>query len=368
MRRASAAGVPLPPHSTSETTLAARTLLLTPSRGLGGGIERYSATLESVLQASEISYMRLDLHGSGARAHASLLAAAKRHVRANSGKARLILAHRTLLPLGIILGRQCSVEGISVLFHGGEVWNRRRGLRQLLEMHAMRQPGIRAVAVSNYTAGALSHLRHATVLPPGLSHEWFQTLVDARRNRGVQRDQAIVTVFRLAAWREKGLPELIRAVASLNRPDLGVVVCGTGQVPRELETVLSKYPFCHLRVGLSDSELATQLAAAKVFVLATRTRGGRKSCGEGYGMVLQEAQLAGTPVLAPAYGGSHEAFVEGFSGMAPVDERAETLANALRLLLNDSERLAQMGSYAAKWAYEKLDPTRYADLVLNRLL
>ncbi|HUZ22860.1 MAG TPA: glycosyltransferase family 4 protein [Streptosporangiaceae bacterium] len=345
-----------------------KVLLLTPSRGLGGGIERYAATVEWVLQSSGLAYRRMDLQGSGLKAYATLLMAAQNYLKANPSTTRLILAHRALLPLAVVLNRQPHIEGTSVLFHGSDVWNRRRGVRQLAESRAMRYPGVRAVAVSNYTAGALSHMGHATVVPPGLANHWYQTLVEARRERGSQGRQAIVTAFRLAAWKEKGLPEIVSAVASLDRPDLSLVICGTGEAPRELRELLSSHTFCHLRVGLSDSELASQFAAARVFVLATRMRGGRRPCGEGYGIVLQEAQLAGAPVVAPAYGGSHEAFVEGVTGVAPVDEKAETLANVLRELLGDAKRLAKMGNDAAAWAYESLSPVRYSELVLSRLM
>jgi phosphatidylinositol alpha-1,6-mannosyltransferase len=345
-----------------------RVLLLTPSRGLGGGIERYAATVEWVLRSKGLAHRRMDLQGSGPKAYATLFVAAQNYLRGDSSPTRLILAHRALLPLATILRRKRDVEGISVLFHGSDVWDRRRGLRQLAESRAMRHPDVRAVAVSNYTAGALSHIRHATVVPPGLSGDWYQMLVEARRGRGDQGHLTVVTAFRLTAWKEKGLPEIVNAIASLNRTGLSLVICGTGEAPRELRALLCRYPFCHLRVGLSDSELASQLAAADIFVLATRMRGGRKPCGEGYGMVLQEAQLAGAPVVAPAYGGSHEAFVEGLTGVAPVDEKAETLADVLRDLLDDTKRLAQMSDDAAEWAYQRLFPPRYAELVLNRLL
>jgi hypothetical protein len=36
--------------------------------------------------------------------------------------------------------------------------------------------------------------------------------------------------------------------------------------------------------------------------------------------VLIEAQVAGTPVIVPAYGGSSSAYVEGMTGAAPTDE------------------------------------------------
>ena len=51
----------------------------------------------------------------------------------------------------------------------------------------------------------------------------------------------------------------------------------------------------------------------------------RTNVGEGFGLVLLEAQAAGTPVIATAYGGSHEACIEGVTGVAPADESAEAL-------------------------------------------
>ena len=78
---------------------------------------------------------------------------------------------------------------------------------------------------------------------------------------------------------------------------------------------------------------AAELAAADLFILATRTRRGRRACGEGFGLVLLEAQAAGTPVVGPAYGGSRDAYMESVTGVAPVGESAEALAVVLGDLL-----------------------------------
>ena len=43
----------------------------------------------------------------------------------------------------------------------------------------MRRADVRAVAISNFTAGALLRDCRATVLPPALSREWFDTLAAA---------------------------------------------------------------------------------------------------------------------------------------------------------------------------------------------
>ena len=103
-------------------------------------------------------------------------------------------------------------------------------------------------------------------------------------------------------------------------------------------------------------------------MLATQTREGRSSVGEGFGLVLLEAQAAGTPVIAPAYGGSHEAYVEGVTGMAPTDESVEALTRTLDELLKDPARLAWMGQHAAAWARQAFAPQHYPKLAARRLL
>jgi len=346
-----------------------RVLLLTPSRGLGGGTERYVEALEWAFTREKVQYRRIDLGRSGASAHAQMLAETSKRLRASIEPIRLVLAHRCLLPVGLLLARERAVRGISVICHGSDVWGTQLRPRRYLEKRLMGSPRVRVVAVSSFTSGALSGGVLTTILPPGLSRDWFDTLVKASANQApVEPGISLVTAFRLADWREKGLPELLDALAVLRRPDIRVTVCGSGEPSRELVRLVSKHERCVLRPGLTDSDLAAQLAAADIFVLATRTRQGRHPSGEGFGLVLLEAQVAGTPVIAPAYGGSHDAFIERVTGVAPADESVEALAKVLDELLRDPCELAQMGTRAGKWARESFAPELYAARAVGRLL
>lgn len=349
--------------------MTGRVLLLSPSRGLGGGIERYVAALEWAFAAEDVQTQRLDLSAPGARAHARLLAQARACLRANPEPARLVVAHRTLLPVAALLARDPTARGVSVLCHGSEMWDSRWRPRRKLERHLMRGAGVRAVAGSNFTAGAIIEDCLATVLPPGLSREWFDTLAAAAAARPTRGPGIrLVTSFRLEDWRTKGLPELVAAVLALGRPDVCLSICGSGDPPAGLLRVVREYSWCTLRPGLADEDLARELAAADLFVLATQTRSGRGAVGEGFGLVLLEAQVAGTPVIAPAYGGSRETYVEGMTGLAPADESTEALARTLDDLLKDPARLTWMGGQAAAWTRQAFAPERYAQLVTRRLL
>jgi phosphatidyl-myo-inositol dimannoside synthase len=354
-------------------------LLLAPSRGLGGGIERYVATLQSAFTDQGVQHQRLDLARSGPGGHRALLAEALTALAGIGQPARLVVAHRALLPVAALLARRRRVRGISVICHGSDVWGARSGPRWLAESWLMRRPDVRIVAVSSFTAGtvfpgtvfpgARAPGAKATILPPGLSRAWFGELVGAAgAGRGQRAGLELMTAFRLDDWRDKGLPQLTAAIAALGRPDVRLTVCGSGAPPADLLAHIGRFPWCRLRPGLSDRELAACLAAADLFVLATRTRSGRRACGEGFGLVLLEAQVAGTSVVGPAHGGSPGAYLDGVTGATPRDESVAALTRVLDELLREPARLAEMGASGAAWARASFAPDRYAALAVDRLL
>jgi glycosyltransferase involved in cell wall biosynthesis len=350
-------------------------LLLAPSRGLGGGIERYVATVQSAFADQGVSHHRLDLTRPGPSGHRALLAEAAAALTGISEPARVIVAHRALLPVAAMLARRRRVGGISVICHGSDVWGARSRPRWLAESWLMRRRDVRIVAVSSFTAGALFPRAlgpgaKATILPPGLSAPWFGELVAAaaaavgKPGPGLE----LMTAFRLDDWQGKGLPQLTSAVAALGRTDVRLTVCGSGEPPAGLLAHTRPYPWCRLLPGLTDRELAARLAAADLFVLATRTRSGREASGEGFGLVLLEAQVAGTAVVGPAHGGSPGAYLDGVTGATPRDESVAALTGLLDKLLRQPARLAEMGALGAAWARASFAPDRYAALAVDRLL
>lgn len=348
---------------------ARRVLMLAPSRGRGGGIERYAETLEWALSSEGVAYDRLDLHGAGLGAQTRLLASARTALRDSGERTRLVLLHRTLLPVAALLARDPAVSGTSVICHGSDAWSGILRPRSHLESWLMRRPRVRAVAASSFTSGALARSCRACVLPPGLSERWFNMLVQASNQpREPRSSTRVATAFRLESWRQKGLPQLLEAVEQLSPIDVEVVVYGTGQPPEGLCQLVNRYSWCTLVPSLDDAGLAGELADADLFVLATRTACGRQASGEGFGLALLEAQVAGTAVVGPAFGGSHDAFVDRVTGLAPADETSATLAALLSGLLRDRALLERMGKQAAEWARSYFQPQQYAARAVARLL
>jgi phosphatidylinositol alpha-1,6-mannosyltransferase len=355
-------------------------LLLAPSRGLGGGIERYLQTVESAFDDAGVATRRVDLARPGPAGHRALLAEAASALAGIAGTARprLVVGHRSLLPVAAVLARTRRVGGISVICHGSDVWKSRLTPRSGLESWLMSRHDVRLVAVSSFTAGALLPRGLATVLPPGLSRAWFGELAQAAGRVAADRETTtdaaersglgLMTAFRLAEWRDKGLPQLTDALTALGRDDVRLTVCGSGAPPADLVAHVRRYPWCTLRPGLGDAELAARFARASLFVLATRTRPGRRPSGEGFGLVLLEAQVAGTPVVGPAHGGSPGAYLDGITGETPRDESVPALARVLDGLLARPATLAKMGARGAQWARTRFHPDRYAALAVERLL
>jgi phosphatidyl-myo-inositol dimannoside synthase len=355
---------------------AERALLLAPSRGLGGGIERYLQTVETAFDDAGVASRRVDLSRPGPAGHRALLAEATSALASIAGPARprLVVGHRSLLPVAAVLARTRRVDGISVVCHGSDVWKSRRTPRGGLESWLMRRHDVRLVAASSFTAGALLPHGLATILPPGLSRAWFGELARAADREAAATDAmeraglGVMTAFRLAEWRDKGLPQLTAALAALGRGDVRLTVCGSGAPPADLVAHVRRYPWCTLCPGLTDAELAARFAQASLVVLATRTRPGRRPSGEGFGLVLLEAQVAGTAVVGPAHGGSPAAYLDGVTGETPRDESVPALAQVLHGLLATPARLSQMGARGAQWARARFDPDRYAALAVERLL
>lgn len=341
-----------------------KVLLLAPSAGLGGGIERYAAAVESVLAAQGVPYERLNLRDPGTpltlanRIRFALTVRRTVHRELSAvDELRVVLLHRNLLPvLGLLAPQRHGIRA-TVVLHGSEIWQGRR----IRARYWLRRPYVRALAASSFTAGVLARVCPVRVLAPGLPSAWYDTLVRAgMAPREPHEGLHLLTAFRLSAWRDKGLETVLSALRLLEGGDrVRLTVCGSGPVPDELRERLHAVPNTRLLPGASDRVLADELAAADVFVLASRTRAGARPSGEGFGLVLVEAQLAGTTVIAPAFGGSADAFQPDLTGVSPVDESAQALAAELALLLEDPKLRQERSDAAAAWARARFEPDGY---------
>ncbi|WP_230203067.1 glycosyltransferase family 4 protein [Parafrankia discariae] len=353
-----------------------RVLLLAPSNGLGGGIERYLWTIEECLRGGGGDVHRLDMRRPGrdtfpvprARFVIGALAAARGQWRPDV----VVAGHPNLIPVAAAVARLTVARRAFVVCYGDDIWAMRRRDRALLHRDAALVP----VAISSYGAGVLAATSQGPIIRPGLAPSWRAELLaqGARRSAsatpgGTSGVPTLLTAFRLAAWEGKGLPVLLDALTTVRRA-LGavrLVVAGHGPAPEDMLTLIRAHEDVIVHETPGDADLARLYAAADLFVLCTRTRPRPPYGGEGYGMVLLEAQLAGCPVVGPARGGSGDAYQDGLTGVTPRDESAEALSAVLIDLLADGPRLARLGRQAAEWAEATTRPQDYTGRVFSTL-
>lgn len=353
-----------------------RILLLAPAAEPLGGVERYLRAVEEALLAGGATLTRLDLPTAPAAARSGGgLAARMEFTRRAASAARrlgrldaLVAGHPDLVKAAAGAASLSGARRAPVLCYGADIWRIPPADRALLARHPLLFP----VTVSSFSAGALAGTRLPRLLAPGVPVAWRAALLaESTRRRPHPPVPTVLSVFPLADWADKGLATLVAALAAV-RARLGavrLVVAGHGPAPGALHELVSATPDLELHETLPDDALARLYATADLFALCTRTRpAGPRPSGEGYGTVLLEAQLAGCAVVGPAFGGSRDAYLEGVTGLTPVDESSEALAETITSLLRDRARLTRIGRRGAEWAESVTRPEDHVRAVFQALL
>ena len=170
-----------------------------------------------------------------------------------------------------------------------------------------------------------------------------------RRRWNVGEAPLLITVARLVP--HKGQDMGIRALASLSRDfsQLRYIMVGEGHdeqrlrgLARELG-VADKVAF----VGpMRDDELPEAYATSTIYLGASRVD--KEINVEGFGISFLEAGASGIPSVAGDSGGVRSAVRDGETGIIVRPTDADAIADAIRALLVNPERRAQMGRAARR--------------------
>jgi glycosyltransferase involved in cell wall biosynthesis len=139
--------------------------------------------------------------------------------------------------------------------------------------------------------------------------------------------------------REKNLELLAEAFVALRgeRVAAQLVIIGDGPFKVELQEILQGYPVIFTGF-LEGQSLATAYASADIFAFPSTT--------DTFGNVVLEAQASGLPVIVSDGGGPKELMLDGITGLVTKADSLEELIAALRSLLQDPARIAEMGGNA----------------------
>jgi glycosyltransferase involved in cell wall biosynthesis len=146
---------------------------------------------------------------------------------------------------------------------------------------------------------------------------------------------------------EKGQAYLLRACHELDlrgRRDWSLEMVGAGaeeETLRSLAADLFLGDRVRFRGSMAPSGVAERMRNCNVLVLP--------SLFESQGVVLQEAQSSGTPVIATRIGGIPEGVEDGVTGVLVPPRDPEALARAIESLWDSPEKLAAMSRAAIEY-------------------
>jgi len=143
-----------------------------------------------------------------------------------------------------------------------------------------------------------------------------------------ERPQLIGFVGRLS--QEKGVVNLLEAVARLasEMPNLTLDLIGDGPQRNLIANLVKEHPLgvrLHLHGWIDQRELPAYYARMRLLVVPSYT--------EGLPNVMLEAMACGTPVLVTRVGGVPDIIVDGANGFLLDGNSAESLLQALRMIL-----------------------------------
>lgn len=278
------------------------------------------------------------------------------------GRFDVLFTHLTFANiLGPLVGRIAGVPTIATL-HSTEIANLRPRFRAL-ESWALRRAARCSVAVGDAVATAhrerLAGARCVVIPNP------------------VQQSAPLLPAERLAIRREligtknvmlasvgmlkpaKGFGDLLAAFAKLRRthPEAALVIAGAGPLEGELRGQMEGLELnghAHL-IGLRD-DVPRLLAAADVYVCSSHR--------EGLPLSLLEAMEAGLPSVATDVGDVRSVIVDGTGLIVPPHDPT-AMADALRWLLDDPQRLRTIGAAARRHVHQSYRVDEWAERLMR---
>jgi phosphatidyl-myo-inositol dimannoside synthase len=276
------------------------------------------------------------------------------------------------LPLGL-LGPKLRAAPYVVIVHGAEVTvPGRLPLSNRVARRVLR--GARGiVAAGEYPAReaqrAAGRALPVLVVPPGVDPDRFRPLppearVRVRRTFGLADETPVVLGLSRLVPR-KGFDVLIDAVAGLTMP-VQLVIGGDGRDRGRLERAVTRLGIADRTRFLGrvpDESLPNLYACSDVFAMLCHDRWGGLEA-EGFGVVFLEAAASGVAAVAGRSGGSHEAVVDGVTGLVVEARNPFAVRSAIHRLLGDQDVRRSMGDAARSRVLTELNYDRLVERLL----
>jgi colanic acid/amylovoran biosynthesis glycosyltransferase len=248
---------------------------------------------------------------------------------------------------------------IITTFHGSDV-HRYPRIHGRMTYDALFQAGDMFTVNTNFTGEKLHQLgcdpEKIRILPVGLEIHLFSF-----KERFFPQDGRvyILTVGRLVE--KKGHGYMIRALPEIIKryPQVQYLIVGEGELDsclRSLVREMDMERYVRFLGSMTAEQVRGVYDQAHLFVLpsVTATDGDM----EGQGLVLQEAQASGLPVISTLHNGIPEGVLDGQSGVLVPEKNSEALTQTVLYLLDNPDKWARMGRCGRDYVARKYDIER----------
>jgi len=200
------------------------------------------------------------------------------------------------------------------------------------------------------------------ILPQGIDLKNFSFI---KRRPEKKRKIIFLSVGRLSV--EKGFEYALRAMANLTSSfDFQYRICGSGPQLiklKQLATELSIGNRIKFFGPMSQKDLFYEYSSADIFILPSiKIHNGWQ---ETQGVVIQEAQATGLPVIATRTGGIPECIIDGKTGILVDEKSPEQIADAIKFLINHPEKYRELSFAGRKYVEEHFDINKICERLLD---
>lgn len=263
-----------------------------------------------------------------------------------------------------------------VTVHGSDVFSLRGRVLACFKRAAMKHAD--AVTVNSQATGAAvtaiaPGLRELHQIPMGASSAAARPAVVDGLRRRFRRDSGPLLVFVGRLIEQKGVGDLLRAVAILApRLPVTAMIVGDGQDRPRMERLARDLAIADritFTGAVAPSEVSDYLAAADLFVGPSKR--GADGSSEGLGLTFIEAMLAGTPVIATRVGGIVETVRHEETGLLVAESAPDEIAAAIERLVIDTglaDRLRENALQLARRDFTREGVARSFSLLFERLI
>lgn len=249
------------------------------------------------------------------------------------------------------------VEKFIVTFHGSDInsYPRRYGNSVY---HTLYDRADRITANTRFTGEKVisngGNPQKIRILPVGLSCEDYP---EREKEPPLENNWNFLTVGRLVE--KKGHIWMLKALAVLKKKGIDHFkwhIVGDGPCKADIQNLATQLDLQQDIIfhGSRDAEqVRKHLREAHIFILPSVTS--EDGDMEGQGLVLQEAQATGVPVVSTLHNGIPDGVLDGESGLLVPEKDPEALARALETLIESPQLRKNMGREGSAFVRKKYD-------------